>query len=241
MNMTNGGDDNPHLLAGAYSLNALDDIERRRFEAHLSRCASCTEEVESFSAPVEQLGAAVATPAPASLKARVLAEVDQTRQESPLRPQRIDGDKPRWPLMVAAAAVAVALVAGGLFANSQRRIDELETVTDVYQATDAVEVDLSSDRGDMRLVLSAASGQAVLSSQELAALDAGEVYQLWIVSAGGALPEATFGVEDAEGAYVFSLGNELSDGDVVAVTVEPAGGSLQPTTDPFVVSGPISI
>ena len=30
-----------HLLSGAYAVDALDDLERARFEAHLRTCADC--------------------------------------------------------------------------------------------------------------------------------------------------------------------------------------------------------
>ena len=32
-----------HALAGAYAVDALDDLERVRFEAHLAVCAECKE------------------------------------------------------------------------------------------------------------------------------------------------------------------------------------------------------
>ena len=40
--------DNAHALSGAYAVDALDDFERARFEAHLRGCADCRIEVESL-------------------------------------------------------------------------------------------------------------------------------------------------------------------------------------------------
>ncbi|MCB0953113.1 MAG: zf-HC2 domain-containing protein, partial [Microthrixaceae bacterium] len=38
-----------HDLVAAYALDALDELERRRFEAHLDGCPSCLEELSGFS------------------------------------------------------------------------------------------------------------------------------------------------------------------------------------------------
>ena len=38
----------PHLLTGAYALDALDDVERAGVERHLRGCAECAAEVAEF-------------------------------------------------------------------------------------------------------------------------------------------------------------------------------------------------
>ena len=37
-----------HALSGAYAIDALDDVERARFERHLAECADCRAEVASL-------------------------------------------------------------------------------------------------------------------------------------------------------------------------------------------------
>ena len=37
-----------HALSGAYAVDALDDIERAKFERHLADCAACSSEVDSL-------------------------------------------------------------------------------------------------------------------------------------------------------------------------------------------------
>ena len=34
-----------HSLTGAYAVDALDDLERARFEQHLATCADCVAEI----------------------------------------------------------------------------------------------------------------------------------------------------------------------------------------------------
>jgi anti-sigma-K factor RskA len=65
----------PHALAGAYALDALDGAERARFERHLASCPTCPDEVRGFTATAAVLGLAAAVTPPPSLKGRVLADV----------------------------------------------------------------------------------------------------------------------------------------------------------------------
>ena len=41
---------NLHDLLGAYTLDALDELERARFKAHLARCRRCQSEFVRFQA-----------------------------------------------------------------------------------------------------------------------------------------------------------------------------------------------
>ena len=65
----------PHALAGAYALDALDGAERARFERHLASCRTCPGEVRGFAATAAVLGVAAALPPPPALKGRVLADI----------------------------------------------------------------------------------------------------------------------------------------------------------------------
>jgi anti-sigma factor RsiW len=56
--------DDRHTLAGAYSLDALDDVERREFEEHLRTCDACRAEVAGFAATAAYLGIAAAVSPP---------------------------------------------------------------------------------------------------------------------------------------------------------------------------------
>ena len=64
-------------------------------------------------------------------------------------------------------------------------------------------------------------------------LPAGKVYELWYINDSGARPAGTFTVPN-DGRTWRVLDGEMVAGDVVGVTVEPAGGSDQPTTQPIV-------
>ena len=63
-------------------------------------------------------------------------------------------------------------------------------------------------------------------------LDAGHAYQVWRI--GGDRPES-IGVTAAgtSGPVSIAVPFDSAAGGTIAVTVEPAGGSPQPTTDPI--------
>jgi anti-sigma-K factor RskA len=65
----------PHALAGAYALDALDGDDRARFERHLASCRTCPAEVRGFAETAAMLGLAAAVTPPPALKGRVLADV----------------------------------------------------------------------------------------------------------------------------------------------------------------------
>ena len=60
----------------------------------------------------------------------------------------------------------------------------------------------------------------------------GKAYQLWIVDAEGA---ASVGVLADDAGTVRQVADDFTTGDALAITIEPAAGSTQPTTDPLVV------
>ena len=82
-----------HTLAGLYVVDALDDDERARFDAHLADCAACQEEVAEFQATTGRLSQLMAERPPQSLRAAIMARVAVTPQESAVRPR--PGPAPR--------------------------------------------------------------------------------------------------------------------------------------------------
>jgi anti-sigma-K factor RskA len=89
------GEDDLHDLAGAYALDALDDVERARFERHLESCQACAAEVRGFAAIATAMATAVAAEPPAGLKPRVLAGVAVTRQLPPVPADAADQRRSR--------------------------------------------------------------------------------------------------------------------------------------------------
>ena len=120
----------PHTLAGAYAMDALDGQDRARFERHLERCEECTREVAGLHEATARLAGAAAVRPPDALREQLLAETARTRQLPPVthgaspaparrapvvpgqRPARFRGRLRAPRLAVVLAGVAVLAAAG---------------------------------------------------------------------------------------------------------------------------------
>jgi anti-sigma-K factor RskA len=237
-----------HSLSGAYALDALEPgAERDRFTRHLSRCQSCASEVRGFREVATALAFATAAEPPAGLRDRVLAAAARTRQQPPevaggshARPRRTRAGVPWVPWLsgvVATASIVVAVLFGFAQAHTQ---DELNQVRAENQAISLL---LSAPRaklltypvtngGEATVVLAADRHELAVVTTGLPALPAGKVYQLWLIgkptiTSAGLLPPA----KDGQTPAVLATG--VVKGDALGLTVEPAGGSAQPTTKPI--------
>jgi anti-sigma-K factor RskA len=76
----------------------------------------------------------------------------------------------------------------------------------------------------------AQSGGTVRIFASPSAPPSGKTYEAWVITpAGTALPAGTF----SSASTGFTLTQHGHTGDTIAVTVEPAGGTKQPTTKPI--------
>ncbi|MET8854459.1 anti-sigma factor [Amycolatopsis sp. NPDC004625] len=212
-----------HTLTGAYALDAVSDVERAEFERHLGACAACRQEVAELRATGARLAVAAAVDPPPSLKLLVLADVARTRQLPPKVPvvRRLSRAK-TWQLRVSlfgAAAAAVAAVVFGVTTTPA-------PVDSVLSAPDASAIQ-GVGEGHATLVVSRTRHQAVLLASAMPALDAGHVYQVWLIGTGGARSAGLMTPEASQRMLVADL---PSDVDRIGITVEPAGGSAGPTT-----------
>jgi anti-sigma-K factor RskA len=246
--MTVTADDDRHTLTGAYALDALDDEERRSFELHLTTCVDCRAEVAELTATAAHLGVATARPVPTSLRERILAQVGQTRQlpapPSNVRPLRGASRRAATMLSAAAADLAVLAITLGVVAwQADQRADRLagetaqleaeaERVGAVLGAPDAVTAAASVEGGGQASVVASAElGEVVLLTQDLPRLAEDRTYQLWLI--GEAIVSG--GVVDvpADGDVTYLTAGDLAGVTTIALSVEPQGGSEQPTTTPI--------
>lgn len=229
--------DQLHALSGAYALDALDPGEREAFAHHLTRCPSCAQEVREFAATAARLASAVALAPPAAMRAEVLARIDSTRQQPPLRRGIVALRRRALPLALAAClAGGLALGGAALWQREQAResaraVHELRDLTDVIAAPDARTVTGRSASGARAtVVVSAARDRAAFLSSGLPAAPAGKTYQLWFADGGGMRPA---GLVPGDGGTLMS--GPVGRATAVGLTLEPAGGSARPTSQPLML------
>ncbi|MER5526656.1 anti-sigma factor [Streptomyces sp. NPDC002677] len=243
-----------HSLAAPYALDALEPGERRRFEKHLKDCDRCAAEVRALTEDAVRLAWSTAAPPPLAMRDRVLAAVRATpqapapaRERVPNLPPHVWGGQPppprrrQRPLFVpfATATAAAALVVASLFAvQAGRTQDQLDAeraqsreIAHVLAATDARATSGKDAQGrSIGAVVSASQGQAVVTLSGYGALSKGRVHQLWLMRPH--VQPRSLGLFKADTPLV-AEGLDKS-ATSLAVTVEPAGGSAQPTSQPVV-------
>jgi anti-sigma-K factor RskA len=235
-----------HLLTGSYALDALPADEQADFEKHLARCPSCAEEVRGLRETAARLAMATAISPPPQMRERVLAAVPRTRQLPP--PGRYPRTRigRRLPLsragltagvLALAAAVAFLLVTT---ISTTKQLHQVQasnrTVAAVLAAPDArVESVPAAGGGTVTAVVSLRQQEAVVTSVKLPALSGGRVYQLWVLDSAGGARSAGLLALNASGTVAPALADGVLPSDKLGITVEPAGGTAQPTTTPVVV------
>ena len=231
-----------HKLTGAYATDALDDLERARFEQHLAACPDCRGEVAELREAAARLAEVTATAAPDSLRRSVLTGISQVRPLPPRAPQvetRPTNNTPerRWFPFLVAAAVALLVGIGAAVTqpwadNDSRRLSAAEQV---LQAPDAQKVSVEiGETGEATVVRSKSKDRAVIITEDMAPAPEGRVYQLWFQDPddGSMIPAGL--MEQGEDQTVVLEGS-AAEATAVGITVEPAGGSEEPSTAPIVV------
>lgn len=234
-----------HTATGAYVLHALSPAEEAKFERHLAACAACAQEVREFAATTERLGLAVAQVPPPEMKERVLRRIDSVRQEPPRTAGR--SGLRRWNRSVPGLALAACLAAAAAFGGvavwqhqaaqdartqAQEARDRAAQLSAVLSAPDAkVAAGRLAHGGSATVVVSRTRDRAAFIASQLPGLSASKVYQLWFNDGGKMRPAGL--VSGAGGADAVVLDGRVGNASGMGITVEPAGGSAQPTSAPI--------
>lgn len=230
-----------HHLAAAYALDAVDDTERQAFEAHFHSCEVCRADVIDHRETMARLAAASPVAPSASVRDRVLAEITQTRQLSPLLPDGVSelAERRRRRRRTATTAVLAAAAAVMMFVAGAVLVDRGTTtfsdqVAAVLDEPDARFVTLTPDEsagaaGSIRVAWSASAGRAVVLGDDLAPAPGGQAYELWLIDADGPQPMQL--LADASAGELRQVFDIVSEPAAWGVTIEPDSGSLQPTGD----------
>ena len=247
-----------HGAVGSYVVHALDPTELDEFEAHLEVCPTCSREVLEFCETAAELSLLAPQSAPPPLlRESIMTTISQVRPLPPLehqsppaevvpQPRRAVVPAPvdelavrrlarrsRFLSLAVAAALVVALALGGWgFSQSQGRqaqIAEAALETQLYTAPDVKIVATTASNGaQVSFVSSRSLNKALFVAKDLPPTEAGKRYQLWTLK--GTHPRADALLDGGTRHQWFS--GSVADSTALAVTIEPATGSDQPTTPP---------
>jgi anti-sigma-K factor RskA len=227
--MTERGHDELKALIAPYVLGAVPVEEEEEIRAHLLSCEECMSEADEYSAASANLALAVdPKPLPEGFADNVIALVREDAAPAPVRrPAR------RWfsiPALGVAALVIVAAVLSGVLVNVMGDLRSERRITAALLRSDAIRL-----RGGGAAAAAVQSGDgALFVARDLPPAPGDDVYQLWFLDGDRPVSAGTF--EADEGRVVLRTGTSLEGVSGAAVTIEPPGGSEQPTTDPILSS-----
>lgn len=133
-------------------------------------------------------------------------------------------------LLIALGTVAVTLGDRLRAPEAVAALEQIQAADDAQTVTDQV-----AGGGTATAYWSVSLGQAVVVTTGVESAPRGETYELWFVREGTPVSAGQFDT-DRSGSATAQLDGTVEEGDVIAVTVEPDGGSPtgQPTSDPIV-------
>ena len=218
-------------LKEAYVLQALPEEEHREMEGYLALHPELKPELEELGslASILALSPAEHNPSP-RLRKRLMRTVESEAANEPSERgsvlQRLREFLSVQRLALGAAAVAlVALFGWNVLLQSevqdlQGRLEDRQTFamqgSGTASSTQARVVEL-----DRR--------QAIVLADDMPSIPEGETFQIWVIEDGTPKPAGTFEPGDTVAAPIT---DSLRGAQTVAITVEPDGGSQQPTSDP---------
>jgi anti-sigma-K factor RskA len=223
----------------AYALGALDADEAAALEAHLQTCDSCPAELAVYRAISDTLLTAVPPQRPpVELRKRL-----QGRLPGAQKPHRL------WPSLsfgqFALAAAVLLLVALNIFSLLQinfmqrqqvqfaRQIQTGQTALAMLAYPDTQSLPVSGSNVAGTLLLDKEHNAAVLIVWNLPPIAENQTYQIWLIDPKGGRTNAGLFRQDTGQPFtsqaIFST-QAISSFTGLGVTVEPAGGSSQPTS-----------
>jgi anti-sigma-K factor RskA len=249
-------------LLGAFAIDAVEPGEAVTIQDHLAGCVRCRDEVAQLQQAAAMLGNHGAK-APAevwdSISTRIVRPVDPSPAAPPLEAaagtsERLIHASRKYSIglrvaaaLAAAAAVAAIAVLGVEVGRLNHRLSEVAATASSDHLSAAARAALldpqarrvvltgsGGARQDLAVLVSEPSGATFLFNNLLVALTGNRTYQLWQITGGRAVSLGLLGADPTTVALgVTSSGQTV----VYAVSVEPDGGSVGPTSTPVASSG----
>jgi anti-sigma-K factor RskA len=240
-------------LKDAYVLGALPEEERLSFEEYLAAHPERQAELDELGAVAGLLAFSPQQQEPSpELRSRVMEVV-----EAEAEPQRVRGRSTfarvgnflsvRSLALGAAALLVIGLLSWnvllqgqvedlqGQVQDAQGQVQDLQAKVEQDQQSRTIALEGSwADQGANAEVATIHNNQVILVARDMPSVPEDRTCQIWVISDDVPKPSGLFRPEG--NMTVAPVTNSISNADVIAVTVEPAGGSKKPTSDPVLLA-----
>jgi anti-sigma-K factor RskA len=252
--------DEAYELLAALSLDAVDADERAAIEEHVAQCPRCQRELDALREVAGAMGNSVEA-LPEGLWSSISTRIYEVEGESPRPPllvlgtlgepneieRRRNSVSSRRTRTVAtsfgALAAAVIVVLAFSLAGANNHVSRLQGALG-KGSNSAVEAALLTPNHKLVNLTSSAQvnlaqfvvlpdGQGYLVKSSMPKLSSTQTYQLWGVINGKTISIGLMGGNPQQVAFTVSGSSRPSK---LAVTIEPAGGSVSPTS-PVIATG----
>lgn len=245
-------------LLGAFALDAVDDIEHEQVESHLKDCPRCVVELMGLREAASALGNCVVPlpdglwsaissrltmpdenrPLPPLLRTRQEAGISEEGGPAPVRSPRSRTGR-RYLIVVTSVAAAAVAAAAVLTFSLVRTADQNDRLQAQIGTNNSSVVAALETPGHSLVSLREAnhvnvaefvvlpSGRGYLVSSTLPKLTADQTYQLWGIIAGQPISLGLLGPAPDQATFTVAGSSAPTQ---LGVTVEPAGGSIVPST-----------
>jgi anti-sigma-K factor RskA len=233
-------------LLGAYALDAVDEDERAEVEAHLATCPRCRAEVAAHR-EVAALMANGGVAAPEGLWDRIAEEISPELPSSAPgaaallaqlpRPARLERRHPRafaGAIALAAAVLVVVALLSLQVSNLNQQLRSNQSAVGISAAVDSVLTHqhrtitlTAAHRSENATVIIGSGDEGYWIGSNLAELPTSETYQLWTIVRGKVIVSLGVLGSDPKAASAFRLAPDMGQ---LMVTIEPEGGTPDPTT-----------
>lgn len=228
-------------LRDAYVLGALPEEERRSFEDYLAAHPERQAEIDDLVAVAGLLAFSPHEQEPSpELRSRVMEVVHAEAEPRRVRRRSVfarigDYLGVRSLALGAATLLVIGLLSWnvllqGQVQDLQGQVEEAQDQRQVQQSQ-TIELEGSwADQGANAEVASIRKNRVILVAKNMPSVPEDQTCQIWVIRGDVPKPSGLFQPDGNMTAAPIT--NSITKADVIAVTVEPAGGSNKPTSDP---------
>jgi len=248
-----------------YALDALTDEERELVEKYLAEHPEARRQIEEMSDTVSALPLSVSPVEPPrrakkAVMARVVKDAEararSSKQSQSSRREMRGRDILRtFTLGIATLAIVWVIILNGQITLLRNQISTLNTALEAQsnslnqviaklpQATPSNVITVSlkgtnvQPQAQGQLIADPKSQSAVLVIVGLPPLEAGKTYQVWLIDGGAPVSAGLLTVnENGQAVFIVTSKEAIGSFKSLGISVEPKGGSPQPTGDIVVLS-----